>query len=160
MSVDNCIVLAYFRKTSENAHTHTDSKRQRWASNEMCQFTIKTRVLFVSEQHGHNMYWSDVITIVLCLSVTVPVSVLTGYGLDGDLQMLIKTVPVLREPLKRMKRMIDLHLIFSAVSMLPFKYIHVPDFNHFEVCAINQCLNLSSTSWEHLNQRGYIWFRF
>ena len=39
-----------------------------------------------------------------------------GYDIDGDLQLLVRLLPVLVEPLKNMTRVVDLQTLHSEVS--------------------------------------------
>lgn len=45
---------------------------------------------------------------------------LTGYGIDGDLRMLILSVPILEETLQHVEKVVDLQLVHQQVQILLF----------------------------------------
>ena len=60
----------------------------------------------------------------------------SGFGLDHDLRMLVKTASCLGEPLQRMKRVIDLEKLAAKVGLILFCKAH----SQLELCK-NATLN-------------------
>jgi hypothetical protein len=61
----------------------------------------------------------------------------TGYGLEGDLQMLVKSVTVLKDSLKKISNAVDLCDLYNWVSGI---LSHFPDF--FLSCGFSFSLRL------------------
>ena len=62
----------------------------------------------------------------------------TGYAIEGDFQMLLKSFPVMKDALKNMKRIVDLQVLHRNVSNFYLRFLHysVAELIFYEVKAL------------------------